>query len=341
MKNSKSGLFFISLTGLTLLAGCAGNTSVFQPASRNAQATNQLLMLVFGIAAVVFLVVEGILLFTYFRFSRKSNTTDGLPTQTEGNHRLEIGWTMVPAVILGVVFIFSLRTLQTVSTQPGTNNGAEAANTVQVRVTGHRWFWEFDYPDQHIITANELHIPIGVPVKIELQSADVIHSFWVPELGGKMDAIPGTSNTLWILADKAGIYDGQCAEFCGVEHALMRMQVVAETQDQFNAWLAQQQAPIPTNLSVEAAKGEGVLLSGSCVGCHTIDGTKARGVVGPNLTHFASRQTFAGSFLTNTPENLSKWLASPQAVKPGNLMPDLHLPDSSVQQLVSFLESLK
>jgi NADH:ubiquinone oxidoreductase subunit 5 (subunit L)/multisubunit Na+/H+ antiporter MnhA subunit len=138
MKNSKSGLFFISLTGLTLLAGCAGNTSVFQPASRNAQATNQLILLVFGIAAVVFLVVEGILLFTYFRFSRKSNTTDGLPTQTEGNHRLEIGWTMVPAVILGVVFIFSLRTLQTVSTQPGTINGAAAANTVQVRVTGHR-----------------------------------------------------------------------------------------------------------------------------------------------------------------------------------------------------------
>lgn len=337
----KFGLVVLSLAIVSFTGGCASGTSIFNPASNNAQVTSQLTLLVFGIAAVVFVVVEGILVYTYLRFSQKKQNKTDLPNQTEGNRRLELGWTAVPALVLAGVYAFSIGPLGIVSYQPGLFTGDPASNVVNVRAVGHQWFWEFDYPDDHIVTANELHIPVGVPVKLDLESTDVIHSFWVPELGGKMDVIPGHTNTLWIQADKAGTYAGQCAEFCGVEHAKMRLLVIAEPADQFKTWVQQQQAPIQAALSGDSANGEQIFLAGTCIGCHTVDGTKAKGLVGPNLTHFASRQTFAGSTLPNDPKNLADWLSDPQAVKPGNLMPNLHLSDRDIQQLVAYLESLK
>jgi cytochrome c oxidase subunit 2 len=320
----------------TTLAGCAGAPSSLSPASSDARLISSLAVTVFAIAAVVFAVVEGMLIYSAIRFSRKKGGS--LPKQVEGNARLEIAWTLAPAIVLAIVFVLSLRTLRTVAYQPSLANTGKTA--VHVRVVGHQWWWEFDYPDLHIVTADEMHVPVGAVVNVDVESADVIHSYWVPQLGGKIDAIPGHVNHTWFEATQAGAYHGQCAEFCGVEHANMRFQVVVETPEQFQAWVNGQQTPVPT-LTGDAASGEQVFMNGPCIGCHTIDGTKAQGKVGPNLTHFASRGVFVGAVLDNTPQNVARWLADPQQVKPGALMPNLHLPQDQIDELVAFVESLK
>ncbi len=185
-----------------------------------------------------------------------------------------------------------------------------------------------------------MHVPVGGTVTIDLESVDVIHSFWVPQLAGKTDVIPGKVNHTWFQAGQPGTFHGQCAEFCGIEHANMRFEVVAESPEAFQAWAAQQQAA-PAAKSGDAAQGEQVFLNGTCIGCHTVNGTKAQGKVGPNLTHFATRKVFAGATMENTADNVSRWLADPQAVKPGTLMPNLHLPSDQIAALVAYLESLK
>lgn len=328
------------------LAGCAGSPSPLNPASLNASLISKLTLTVFGIAAVVFLIVEGMLIYSAIRFSRKNA---GPPSQTEGNRNLEIAWTFAPAIVLVIVYVISLGTLRTVGYLPasaassdptGNSSATTNATTLHVRVVGHQWWWEFDYPDLGITTANEMHVPVGVDVTVDVESVDVIHSYWVPELGGKIDVIPGHVNHTWFNASQTGVFHGQCAEFCGVEHGDMRFDVVVETADQFQAWVKAQQAPV-ASVSGAAAQGEQVFMNGACIGCHTINGTNAKGLTGPNLTHFASRSVFAGATLQNTPENVAKWLADPQAVKPGNLMPNLHLSQTQINQLVAFLESLK
>ncbi|MGH2350349.1 MAG: cytochrome c oxidase subunit II, partial [Chloroflexota bacterium] len=211
---------------------------------------------------------------------------------------------------------------------------------------GHQWWWEFQYPELGVTTANELHIPVGVPINLELESADVIHSFWVPHLAGKTDAIPGRVNRLWFLADEPGTYNGQCAEFCGIEHALMRMLVIAESQSEFDAWVRNERsipafAATPTAQDSLVTRGAQLFANGVCITCHTIRGTAAQGKVGPELTHVGSRQTIAANTLPNTPEGLERWLRNPQAVKPGNLMPNLNLSDEDIDALVAYLQSLK
>jgi cytochrome c oxidase subunit II len=324
---------------LLLLAGCVGTPQALAPASSNAQDITGLMMTVFEIAAVVFVVVEALLIYAVIRFSRRK--MEGLPTQTEGNRRFEIAWTMAPVIVLGIVFVVSLKTLMTVGYQPKIAQAASSTSqTVNIRVVGHQWWWEFDYPDQKIITADEMHVPVNATVYLDVESVDVIHSYWVPQLGGKMDAIPGHTNKTWLQPTKTGTFPGQCSEFCGSQHGNMRFTVVVDTPEQFQTWLKQQESAVPT-LTGQAAQGEQAFLNGACVGCHTIDGTKAQGKIGPNLTHFASRGSFAGATLPNTPDNVAKWLADPQAVKPGNLMPNLHLAPDQINSLVAFLESLR
>ncbi len=319
------------------LAGCTSpTTSVFNPASPNARATVQLFNFVYIIEAVVFVIVEGGLLYAMLHFSRKQ--AKGLPKQVEGNAFLEITWTVIPAILLGLIFFVSLSTLNTVTSIPP--QSSLSGGPLQVKVIGHQWFWEFDYPVEKIVTANELVVPVGTLVEADVQSIDVIHSFWVPELGGKIDAIPGVTNQIHFQAERTGTFIGQCAEFCGADHAQMRLTVIVKTAEEYAAWVKGQQAPIP-QLSGDALSGEDFFMGMQCIGCHTIAGTKAQGQVGPNLTHFASRTTFAGGVLTNTPENLATWLANPQAVKPGNLMPDLNLGPGGIKLLIAFLESLK
>jgi cytochrome c oxidase subunit 2 len=184
-----------------------------------------------------------------------------------------------------------------------------------------------------------MHVPVNRLVFLDVESVDVIHSYWVPQLGGKIDAIPGHTNKTWFKPVELGTFHGQCAEFCGVEHGDMRFNVIVDSPDQFQSWVKSQQAPIPS-LSGDAAQGQNDFMKGACIGCHTIDGTNAKGKVGPNLTHFASRGVFAGGILPNTPDNVKKWLEDPQAQKPGTLMPNLHLPPQEINALAAFLESL-
>lgn len=321
----------------SLLASCEGvTTSVFNPASPNARATVQLFNFVYIIEAVFFVIVEVSLVYALLHFSRRQGK--GLPKQIEGNAFLEISWTVIPAIFLAIIFFVSLSTLSQVTSTPPQASGQPTP--LQVKVIGHQWFWEFDYPAENIVTANELVVPVGTLVNADILSNDVIHSYWVPELGGKIDAIPGVTNQIHFLVDKTGTFIGQCAEFCGADHAQMRMTVVVKTPEEYAAWVKGQQAPIP-QLSGDAASGEAFFMGMQCIACHTIAGTKAQGEVGPNLTHFASRGIFAGGVFTNTPANLTTWLTDPQAVKPGNLMPNLNLGPGGIKLLIAFLDSLK
>jgi cytochrome c oxidase subunit II len=320
------------------LAGCAGAPSQFSPESVPAKQIYNLFLVVYGLAAVVFVIVEGALVYAVVRFGRKQGA--GLPSQIDGNPRLEVAWTVAPALVLAVVFVLSLQTLRSITT-PRTAVAGGPGAPLHLRVVGHQWWWEFDYPDLNIVTATEMHVPVGVDVNLDVESADVVHSFWVPQLGGQLDAVPGHVNHMWFQVSAPGTYRGQCAEFCGAEHAGMQMRVVAESPDQFQAWVKAQQAPAAEAATGDAAAGEQAFVTGACVGCHTITGTKANGQVGPNLTHFASRQIFAGALYDNTADNVAHWLANPQSMKPYNLMPNLHLSSEQIGALVAYLESLK
>ena len=307
---------------------------------------NDLFWWVMIAALIVFVAVEALVIAAVVRFRGREG--DPLPAQIHGNTTLEITWTIIPAIILIVILAFTFKTQATLANPPEL---AEAGgNTLALRVIGHQWWWEFQYPDLGVTTANELHLPVGVPVKVDIESADVIHSFWVPAIAGKTDAIPGRINHMVIQADEEGRYSGQCAEFCGVEHALMRFQVVAESQSTFNSWAQGQRGiatgafatPVPSGGQVSLVQqGAQVFANGACVTCHTIRGTAAQGKVGPDLTHVGSRASIAANSLPNTPEGLRRWLHNPQEVKPGALMPNLNLNDQDIDALVAYLQSLK
>ena len=334
----QKALLAIGMLFTLAMAGCASSPSWFQPASTNAALIANLGTAIFAIAIGVFVVVETLLVISVVRFSRKR---DGEPKQIEGNTRFEIAWTAAPAIVLAVVFVLSVQTLTQVAYSPSSAGGTNPSpNALHVRVIGHQWWWEFQYPDLNIVTAGELHVPVNTVVNFDLESVDVIHSFWIPQLAGKTDVIPGHVNHTWFQANTVGQFHGQCAEFCGMEHALMRMEAIVQTSDQFQIWVKQQQAPMAA-MTGDAAKGQQVFLGSACIACHTIDGTPAQGKVGPNLTHFASRSTFAGATFDITPLSLDNWLANPPAVKPGTQMPNLNLSKADIDSLVAFLTSLK
>jgi cytochrome c oxidase subunit 2 len=227
----------------------------------------------------------------------------------------------------------------------GAVKAVPSSNILNVKAIGHQWWWEFRYPDQSIITAEELVVPVNTNIEVALESNDVEHGFWAPELFGKVDAVPGYTNRVRFTPTTASqyYYGGQCTQFCGLEHAQMRFAVVVRTADDFKNWVAYQKAPAasPDTLTGDAAAGQKLFASLPCVGCHTIQGTAAAGVVGPNLTHVASRGFIAGGVLANTPATLAAWIKDPQSVKPGNDMPTLGLSDTQVGQLVAYLSTLK
>jgi cytochrome c oxidase subunit 2 len=289
--------------------------------------------LIYWIAIAVFVVVEAILLWTVIRFRRRAN--DGIPAQTHGHTGLEIGWTIIPFLILAYIAIPTLTTIQSATAAP------TGPDVIKVKVIGHQWWWEFQYPELGVVTSDELHIPVGQKIDLQIESADVIHSFWVPKLGGKVQAIPNQHNTTWIQADQAGVFQAQCFQLCGISHANMRFIVVAEPKDAFQAWTRNQIAPAAKPASADGQKGAQVFATGACIGCHTIAGTAAAGKVGPNLTHIGSHQTLAGAIMPNTPEQLGMWLHNPPGVKPGSLMPNLNLSDDQVKSLVAYLGELK
>jgi cytochrome c oxidase subunit 2 len=322
-------LLFLLLFGMI---GCEQSPqTTITPVTDFGREINSLYLLVTVLAAFVFITVEGALLYAVFRF--RARPGDGQPRQIHGNTRLEIAWTLAPALILVVIAVPTIRTIFATQTEP-------PPNALRVRVIGHQWWWEFQYPDLGIVTANELHLPTGRPVALSLESADVIHSFWVPKLGGKRDAIPNRVNHLWFTIDEPGVYLGQCAEYCGTQHANMRMRVIVQTPAEFEQWV-QAQKTVPQPTTAEAQQGAQLFARSACVGCHTVAGTPAQGKQGPDLTHVGSRTTLAAGIIPNTPENLARWLKDPQAIKPGNKMPTLGLSDADIRLLVAYLTSLK
>ncbi len=323
----------------SVLAGCTQladsklpQTTVF-PASDYGDMIQNLYVLIFWMAVVVFIGVESFLLYTIFRYRRRREGE--LPSQVHGNTRLEVAWTIIPSVILLIIAVPTIQTIFASDAVPPTA-------TQYVKVIGHQWWWEFQYPDLGVTTANELHLPVGETARFELASADVIHSFWFPRMGGKMDVVPSRSNHLWFTPRETGEFMGQCVEFCGTEHANMRMRLFVQTPQEFQAWVAQQRAdPVTPAPGTTAATGAEVLQRSACVACHTIRGTNARGVVGPDLTHVGSRTTLAAGMLDNTPENMAHWIRDPQGIKPGNKMVLVPPSDQDIAAIVAYLQSLK
>ena len=283
-----------------------------------------------AISALLLLLVVGVLAIALVRFRAPAGDAHD-PPQVHGNRRLEILWTVTPILTLAVIFVLIVGTLRTVD--------AEQPNAEPLVIVGHQWWWEYSYPNQQAVAANELHVPVGTPLQIRLQSADVIHSFHVPQFGWMQDLVPGKTNTMSVLVERPGVYDGTCNQYCGLQHAWMRVRVVAEPANQFNTWAQQQQqAVVPSG-----AAGEAVFLKNTCVACHLIRGLNTPiASVGPDLTHVGSRATLGAGVIDNTPDNLRSWLYNPQAIKPGVLMPAFQsLSPTDLSALVDYLESLK
>lgn len=331
-----ASLALLALSGLLIVTGCYPShpLSTFDPHGPVAQRQMDLFVLLFWVCLVIFVVVGGATLYALIRYRRRAG--DGIPEQVHGNTRLEIGWTIAPVILLAIIAV------PTIIAQFYVSNAPEDA--LEINVTAYQWWWAIEYPDSGVITANELHVPVGKAVKINLTSKDVLHSFWVPKLAGKIDAFPGKTNELWFRADDVGEYYGQCAEFCGESHAWMRFRVIADTQDDYEAWVSAQLEP-------GTAVGNEVFMNKGCIACHTISGVPgAVGLRGPDLTHFASRSAMAAGIMDRNEENLREWLSDPEEVKPGNIMareapvytnPELALSASDIDSLVAYLQSLE
>lgn len=306
-------------------------TSVFDPHSPFARSIYGLSIGVLIVTAVILALVAGLVLFACWRFRAKR--AGSVPPPNFGNVKLEICYTFTPLVVLGVILVFTVRTMQ--SSDPPANRSED------ITIVAHQWWWEVRYPKDGIVTANEVHIPVGTSLLFGVESADVIHDFWVPQLARKIDVVPGVHNHIWLSADQPGTYLGACAEFCGLEHAWMRIRVIAQMPEDFAQWEQAQRRMPSTTLTGNAAAGERYFREMTCANCHTIAGTVSSAGTGPDLTHIASRETLAAGRISNTPDNLSSWLRNPEAYKPGSHMPDLHLTDEQRSDLVAYLETLR
>jgi cytochrome c oxidase subunit II len=334
----RAGPYVVAAAAALMLSGCGRTQDSLAPKSHQARDIASLFWWMMGGAWIGLAVVVGLLLIAWWRRDRRGGVAR--PADPKAGERA--GWfvvvgagMVVPIVVLAALFlisdVFVIRTTQ-----------APAAGSTQrsVVVIGHQWWWEIRYPGSGAITANELHIPVRTPVRVEVRTADVIHSFWVPELNRKIDAIPGRTNAIELSADAVGGYRGQCAEFCGVQHAHMGLEVVAQTRAQFDRWLAREAQPASPPSTDAAHRGEEVFTSGACQSCHTIRGTSAAGDVGPDLTHIASRRTLGANTIPNRPPYLRSWILGSQEVKPGNDMPNIRLTPSRLDDVVAYLEGL-
>ena len=316
-------------SGLVASACSSNAPSALEPRGPAAQQIADIWWLMFFLATVVYLVVGGLIIVGALR--GRGTEGQGRPSRISDDAFIWVGGLIVPAVILAILAVVTVQSVNTLR--------KPEKNALQIEVTGYRWWWEVRYPKEGITTANEIRIPAGRPVSIGLRTADVIHSFWVPELAGKVDNIPDHRNVLNLKAEKPGVYRGQCAEFCGIQHAKMAFLVRADPPATFNRWVARQQRPPSTPVGESAAKGQLVFNRSTCGACHTIRGTEARGTYGPDLTDFGDRRTIGAVAVPNTRANLAKWIVDAQSFKPGNLMPPIHMPPDDVTALLDYLES--
>jgi cytochrome c oxidase subunit 2 len=308
---------------------------VFDPASPQAEAIRDLFVQVLFISGGIFAIVAGLICVALWKF----RANEKLPTQDVGSHRKEIAWIVAPVIVVLWIAAISAKLVLTFNAVPQAHPpGEQVADLI---VTGHQWWWEVEYAGTDIVSANEIHIPTGKRLRVQLSSADVIHSFWVARLARKMDAIPGRENFIWLQADKPGIYQGRCAEFCGTQHAWMNFLVHAHDPQDYEQWLSREKVVPPTPTDPSAIAGRNTFLSLTCSQCHAIAGTGADRAIAPDLTHLASRSELAAGVLSNTPENLRRWLKDPAAFKPGCKMPDFKLTDQQLDDLVAYLETLK
>jgi cytochrome c oxidase subunit 2 len=284
---------------------------------------------------IIFVVVQTLLIVAVVRFRARPDSPE--PKQVHGNTALEIAWTIAPAIILALVAVPTVLTIW--KTQ-----GAPPGQPLKVKAIGHQWWWEFQYPDQGITTASDLHVPVGRTVLVDIESADVLHSFWFPSVAGKRDAVPGRTNHIWFTPDSVGTFPGQCAEFCGLSHANMRMHLMVDPPADFERWVAGQKAPpAEPDSTTPAGEGRRIFASAACIACHAIEGVSA-GVIGPNLSHIGSRTTLAGGLFPNTPEEMGKWIADAPGRKPGAIMfplASLGITQEQIPALVAYLQSLK
>ena len=328
------------------LTGCATTQqSSIDPAGIQAARIASLMKFFFVLLSVIFVIVIATTLWTLRRRHRGIEQEALEQTHRPSDateHRLR-NFTLA-ATLVTVVILFGLL-IASVSTGAAQLNYHDQPSALSIELTGNQWWWQARYasqdPTRMFVTANELHIPVGQPVMITGTSHDVIHSFWIPNLQGKMDLIPSRVNSQVIEADRPGRYRGQCAEFCGLQHAHMALWIVAESQDNFNKWMESQLQPAPAPSNADELRGQEVFLNTSCVLCHSIRGTTAAGQTGPDLTHLASRSTIAAGTLPNTKGNLGGWISDPQRIKPGNHMATVPVSATDLQPLLDYLESLK
>lgn len=323
---------------LAFAEGPQSTPSIYAPASTPAAQIQSLSMFVLEITGAIFLVVGGLLVYVVIRFRARDTDDDREPAQIYGSNQVELAWTVIPVLIVVVLFLTTARMIFAIQDAP------KPKSALDVTVVGHQFWWEYRYPDLGIVAANELHVPLSStqepkPTYLKLLSADVDHSYWVPQLSGKIDLIPNHPNELWIDPLHPGMYVGQCAQFCGVEHAKMLLRVYVDTPDQFAAWAKNQQQPGVQNSSVAA--GRRVFETQACMNCHAVRGTAATGRFGPDLTHLMSRDTLASGAAENTRENLRQWIKDPDSFKPGSLMPAMQLSDQQLDQVTAYLATLK
>jgi cytochrome c oxidase subunit II len=302
---------------------------VFDPASPQAKAIADLFYIVLGVCGVILVIVTGLITWSLIRFRGGRGQPE--PPQLAGKLPLEIAWTLIPFFTVVGLFILTAHAMSLSKPLAG---GA-APNLI---IIAHQWWWEARYPASGAITANEIHIPAGARWLVRLESADVIHDFWVPQLGPKMDNVPGHPNYVWLEANQPGTYEGACAEYCGTQHAWMRILVVAQAPADFEAWERHQLQPMPRPAQGAAAQGAQLFQTLTCANCHGLGGVVGPAAVAPDLGHVAERRTLATGVLRNTPENLFRWLKNPQAYKPGCLMPNLKLSDQQAAALTAYLE---
>jgi cytochrome c oxidase subunit 2 len=336
----------VLLLGLLLAAGlCIAATpgdnpipNIFDPHSTPADSLFHLSVFVLAICGVIFLVVCTLLVYAVVKFRARADDSEHEPPQVYGSTQIELAWTVIPILIVVVLVLATTRVIRAVQ------DAKRPPSAVEVIAIGHQFWWEFRYPALGVVTANELHIPVSDPANpsptfLKLLSADTDHSFWVPQLAGKTDLIPNRVNEMWMDPHRTGVFLGQCAQYCGTQHAKMLLQVSVDSQEDFRNWVNAQKLPAKEDDSVRA--GRKVFETTACINCHAVAGTAATGRFGPDLTHMMSRRTIAAGAADNTPENLGMWIQDPDMFKPGSLMPAMKLSDADQDALVRYLETLK
>jgi cytochrome c oxidase subunit 2 len=313
-------------------------TNIFAPISTPAHSILGLSMFVLAITALIFVVVGGLLIYAVVKFRSNASGNGREPAQVYGSTQIELAWTIIPILIVVVLYLATARVIHAVQDEP------EPATAVDVIAIGHQYWWEFRYPKLGIVTANELHVPVSDPSHprptfLQLLSADTDHSFWVPQLAGKTDLIPNHPNRMWIDPQRTGIFLGQCAQYCGTQHAKMLLRVYVDSPEDFAAWVRTQQQPAFEDS--KAGEGKRVFERTACINCHTVTGTAGNGRFGPDLTHLMSRSTIAAGAAANTPETLRLWIQNPEAIKPGALMPAMQLSNAELDAVVGYMETLR